>query len=298
MAKQPSIYYTKRGFIRDRKTMRGTYYGSHFKNIIKTRAMAFSRIRTGFLIKMNYFGKQRKINKDAIYLVIEPDYIPKQFMRGGRKPKYRYMHVFDLSFVPPDQVRRLVQFTQEVGISHFIFSNSSFSFLDFTFKNRALYDSLLPIMRQSYRTLIREKLHIRSTEIIDYDFKDKKNAVKVVFMRPNISSSPVKLQFKNISAELGIKIDKLVQESKSGDMVKLQPYMWRSLNRTESWIYEDIDKDAVQKLIPYLTQDVRKYAPIVLNYNSQLYLIYGEKLLQACRVLGIQPVVYLITLQE
>lgn len=300
MAKRPSIYYIKRGFVRDRKTMRGTYYGSHFKNIKKSRAISFNNIRTGYLIKMNYFGKKRQINKDAIYLVIEPDYIPKQFMRYNKqtrkveKPSHSYMHVFDLSFVPPDQVRKLVEFTKEVRINYFIFSNSSYSFLDFIFKKRALYDALLPIMRASYRTLIREKMHIRRTEIIDYDFKDKKGTPKIVFIRPSISNAQVKLELKMISTQLDIELGSLVKATERGSLTKLTPEMWRGMGRTNSWIYDEIDTDSIQRLIPYLLKDVRKYAPIVLNYNDQLYLVYGEKLLQACRVLGIQPVVYMI----
>jgi len=268
---------------------------------------------------MNYYGNTTNISKTAFYLVIEPDYTPPRFLakrrRDGNSKMKRYMHVFDLSYVPPAQVRKLVEFTKEVRISNFVFSNSRFAFLDFRYKKRALYDALVPTMRDSYRTLIRDKINIKSVELIDYDFKEKAGAPDIKFIRPNLTNPQVKLELQKISYELNIDISKLTKALPSGNMMKFDLALWEDLNRSQSaigkgaeWFYKtsaealdenykatpEIVSKEIQDMIPKLFKDQRKYAPIVLNYQNENYLVYGEKLMQVCRALAIIPTVYMI----
>ena len=328
MAKQ-SAYYTRSSFKRDRNKRRGSYYPSHFKNIKKSRKIAFNRVENGFIIKMDYYGNTTDDLKTAFYLVIEPDYTPKRFVsdrfsrnksnKSSDSSLYerdkRYMHVFDLSFVPPAMVRKLVEFTKEVRVSNFIFSNTKFAFLDFKYSKRALYDALVPIMRDSYRTLIRNKVNIRNVDLIDYDFKEKSGTPDIKFIRPNLNNPQLKLELQKISLELSIDPKELMKALPSGDMMQLELPMWENMNRTQSaitkgseWFYKTsaglldenykVTKDVVGKeiedMIPKLFKDQRKYAPVVLNYKGDLHLVYGEKLMQVCRVLAIIPTVYMI----
>lgn len=316
MAKKP-IYYTRAGFDRDRSRNRGTYYASHYKNIKKSRSISFNRVENGFIIKMNYYGNIRQATKTAFYLVIEPDYTPPRFRskRGDDQKNKRYMHVFDLSYVPPAQVRKLVEFTKEVRITNFIFSSSRFGFLDFKYKKRALYDALIPVMRDSYRTLIRNNVHIRSVEIVDYDFKEKSGVPTIKFIKPNLSNPQLKLELQKISYELNVDIKQLTKALPSGNMVKFDLALWENLNRSQStirkgaeWFYktsaESLDENykatkemvakEIEDMIPKLFKDQRKYAPVILNYQNENYLVYGEKLMQVCRALAIIPTVYMI----
>jgi len=336
MAKK-SIYYTDAGFRRDTSSnRRGSYYASHYKNIKKSRAISFSKLQNGFLGKMDYFGNTTQRLKTAIYLVIEPDYTPPRFAagkltskqkadtiietysRGGNKitdRQKRYMHVFDLSYVPPAQVRKLVDFTKEVRISNFIFSRSNFAFLDFVYKKRALYDALIPVMRDSYRTLIRDKINIKNVSIIDYDFKDKTGIPNIVFIKPNLNNPQLKLQLQLVASELEIDNKKLLNSLRSGFMTKLDISRWATLKRTMSsmdqgaeWFYgyapdlvsgeykisKEVVVKEIEKMMPQIFKDARKYAPVVLNYEGELHLVYGEKLMQVCRALAITPTVYMI----
>lgn len=337
-------YYSSEGFarkpglrgIKDRSRRRGNYYASHYKSIKKSRPMNFSRIENGFIIRMEYYGNTTKVTKNAIYLVIEPDYTPPRFktatnsrlnkkksddssiietynsygsrLRSGEQK--RYMHVFDLSYVPPAQVRKLVQFTKEVRVSNFVFSRSKFAFLDFIYKKRALYDALLPIMRDSYRTLIRDKINIKNVSIIDYDFKEKAGSPKITFIRPNLNNPQLKLEVQKISRELDVNPQKITKALRAGNMVEFDITNWSRLNRTDTridmgaeWFYDmiyepNVNKETVvkeiEKMMPNIFKDSRKYAPVVLTYKQEYYLLYGEKLMHVCRVLGILPTVYMV----
>ena len=59
-------------------------------------------------------------------------------------------------------------------------------------------------------------------------------------------------------------------------------------------VTKDVVGKEIEDMIPKLFKDQRKYAPVVLNYKGDLHLVYGEKLMQVCRVLAIIPTVYMI----
>jgi hypothetical protein len=123
------------------------------------------------------------------------------------------------------------------------------------------------------------------------------------------------LQLQLVASELEIDNKKLLNSLRSGFMTKLDISRWATLKRTMSamdqgaeWFYgyapdlvsgeykisKEVVVKEIEKMMPQIFKDARKYAPVVLNYEGELHLVYGEKLMQVCRALAITPTVYMI----
>jgi hypothetical protein len=280
---------------RKTKTM-GAFSRMHKRNSIKQRQISMSNLQNGFIIKMDYFGKWTRRFKTSHYLVIEPSHND-------------YIHVFDIDFVPASALKYIVNLTQDKKPGQFIFANQTFSFLNFKQSKKPLYRLLYPIMKRSYRRLIRSKTNVKRTFLIDYNFSSMRQFETPKFVTPSIEKEI--LQIKNAAAELSLDETRVMSLSKSGIIRTLTPAIWSNIRNTNSWNLKLTQKMAkelassrgksdfeIERIFDAMKANHTFEAPILMKYGKNDYhCIAGEVRLLAAMSLRVTPKVYIFTYQ-
>jgi hypothetical protein len=118
-------------------------------------------------------------------------------------------------------------------------------------------------------------------------------------------------EFERTAEELDLKLEKLHDAFKNGNLRLLPKSIWEKLNNTDS-IKTDSFDSLVQVLQKYKKKDpeferdwlgmknaykkgLPMKAPIVLKHKGEYHLIAGNTRLMVARVLGVQPFVFLIS---
>lgn len=275
----------------------GKFSRMHKRNSRKRKQINFTNLQNGFIVQMDYFGKWTNRFKTSHYLVIEPKY-------GG------YVHVFDIDFVPASALRYLVTLTINRMPGEFVFGNSTYSFLEFKQSGKALYRMLYPIMKKSYRKLIRKATNIRRTYILDYNFSRIRQFENPKFVTPNLKKE--KIAFTEIAEELELRKKKLKEVSEKGRLTTLTPVIWSNIVNTRSWDttltqsdvielaqYRGKTETDVKEMIEAMKANHTFEAPIIMRYSTyktnEYYVIAGEVRLMCAMALRITPKVYIFT---
>jgi hypothetical protein len=280
---------------RKSKTM-GAFSRMHKRNSIKQRQISMANLQNGFIIKMDYFGKWTKRFKTSHYLVIEPSH-------------NNYIHVFDIDFVPASALKYIVNLTQDKKPGQFVFARQTFSFLNFKQSKKPLYRLLYPIMKKSYRRLIRNKTNVKRTFLIDYNFSSMRQFETPKYVMPNLQKET--LQIKNSAIELGLSQRSVMALSKKGVLRSLTPSIWSNITNTSSWnlkLTQTMARELanargksdfeVNRIFDAMKANHTFEAPILIKYNNtSYYCIAGEVRLLAAMALRITPKVYIFTYQ-
>lgn len=281
---------------RKRRTL-GSFSRTHKRNTMKQRQIRFTNFQNGFIVKIDYYGKWTKKYKTSHYLVIEPRYD-------------NYVHVFDIDFIPSSVLQYMVSLTIDRKPDEFIFANQSFSFLNFKQSKKPLYRMLYPIMRKSYRKLIRNSDYIRRSYLIDYNFSKTRQLEQPVYVTPNLGKEQSALE--DFAEKFELDTTKLIESSKNGLMRTLTPAIWSNIKNTDSWDFDltlkavrqlSLDKrrdiEVIEKQIQRMKLNHAVEAPIVVQLaKNEYYCVGGESRLLIAMALRTTPKVYLFKYEE
>lgn len=141
---------------------RGQWYKSHKRFIDKEIDVQFNQVKAGMILHINYQSEKRPAPKKSMYLVIQPKY-------------HNELHVIDLDYVDPKHMRLILTRTKKNAPTLHEISGSKYcTILDFVSKNEALYQSLIRLgkLKEGYRTLHRDKIHVKTMKAVVYRFPD------------------------------------------------------------------------------------------------------------------------------
>jgi hypothetical protein len=124
---------------------RGSYYPSHFKNVVNFFPITKSSLRVGMVCKLNYKAKYREGKKTSLYLIIS--------LYEG------YIHAIDLDYIEPSKLKLLLNLCENKKAETLSFSKSVAYRFPFKSSGVELYQQIISYFGEgSYRVLKPSKL--------------------------------------------------------------------------------------------------------------------------------------------